>query len=258
MPTSKARLVTDPGSQELSSKSQADSQDPQAVVDTLLSVARCSDAAAKRILHTFRCPCHLIPWKGGSKTEDHFLNSCPVISHKHKCEHIPQGRRNEDAEPRARRAAHLDDAPQDTETPEADDGEWTAIPSQTRGSSPPAPSDPSLPFSPTCSNPFTALQITEPVESMGGRHKGTDKSNVSSTVTPNLSFPSRTCSSQRKRWKQVTFGPSNLPSDAVVLPHSGTIGRALLMPWSAVARGVRKTLASCKLARRLPRLWQHP
>lgn len=71
---------------------------------------------------TFRCPHHLIPWKGGSKTADHFLNTCPAIAHKCKCEHIPQQRRcTEDEEPRARRT-QLDD-PKDTVTDNAGTGE---------------------------------------------------------------------------------------------------------------------------------------
>lgn len=39
---------------------------PDHVIDTSLTVSGCSDALAKRILHTFRCPFHLIPWKAAT------------------------------------------------------------------------------------------------------------------------------------------------------------------------------------------------
>jgi len=78
----KARLAGKEKESEPPTGTAPSATDPQHVIDTLMSVSRCSDAAAKRILHTFRCPYHLIPWRGATTT-DHFLNDCPTIADKY-------------------------------------------------------------------------------------------------------------------------------------------------------------------------------
>lgn len=187
----KARLATDTQSGTTPPvDTSTDPRDPQAVVDASLTVSRCSDAAAKRILHTFRCPHHLIPWKGGSRTEDHFLNTCPIVSHKHKCEHLPQGpRKRPDADaPRAQRAAGETD--DDGATPDAvattdgdGSGKWNT-PSPRRHSSAIVP-DPSTP-SPHCSDSFSALQ--DPVESIGVNEKAQINQTMAAPLIPQFHF----------------------------------------------------------------------
>lgn len=234
---SKARAANGDNNPPANEKSNHDSSTPGDPVNTILQLGELSDDDAKHMHHTFRCPFHLIPWKG-NKGNQHFLSNCPVLEGKHQCQFIGTRKDGGDAKPegRARNVQFAtDEISTETKTDENGTGKWMTVPGQFTSSCTPVSTDNSHTMHLT-SNRFTVLQDQrESDEAKGGEQAGVD-SCVKITGIPNpQSRPSRsyTHHSQRSSAKRVCVSPA-VPGNATFLP--GRVRLSCLIGGSKLVR----------------------